>query len=64
MKGEEEIVRIDLTPEQRAQVKDRIGRDAEAIELTAQELEQRIAPQLTSNYNETLLVEVPRVEQP
>ena len=50
-----ETVRIDLTPEQKDQVKARTGRDADAIEVTIRELEERIAPQLTSNHNETLL---------
>jgi len=50
-------VRINLTPDQVEQVKSAIGRDAEAIELTVQELEQRIAPRLAANRNETLLVE-------
>ena len=44
MKKDDEIVRIDLTPEQKEQVKKEINRDAEAIELKAQELEERIAP--------------------
>ena len=44
MKKEQEIVRIDLTPEQKQFVKKEIGKDAEAIELTAHELEERIAP--------------------
>jgi len=39
-----EIVRIDLTPEQKQQVKDVTDKSAEAIEMTVQELEARIAP--------------------
>jgi hypothetical protein len=39
-----EIVRIDLTPAQKQQVKNVTDRSAEAIELTVQELEARIAP--------------------
>ena len=39
-----DTVRLDLTAEQSAQVKERIGKDAEAIELGVDELEQRIAP--------------------
>ena len=39
-----DIVRIDLTQPQREQVKQATGKDAEAIELGVQELEQRIAP--------------------
>jgi hypothetical protein len=38
------VVRIDLTPEQKEQVKAATEKNAEAIELTVQELEARIAP--------------------
>jgi hypothetical protein len=41
---EKTIVRIDLTPEQKEQVKAATDKSAEAIELTVQELEARIAP--------------------
>ena len=41
---EKDIVRIDLTQPQREQVKQATGKDAEAIELGVEELEQRIAP--------------------
>ena len=44
MKKEQEIVRIDLTPEQKVLVKKEIGKDADAVEMTASELEERIAP--------------------
>lgn len=37
-------VRLTLTPEQRAQIKQATGKDAEVVELTAEELEERIAP--------------------
>ena len=56
-RNEPRYVRIELTPEQRAQVKAQTGRDSRAIELTALELEERIVPGFTSNHNETLLVE-------
>lgn len=46
MKNDKEIVRIEFTPEQKQFVKKEIGKDAEAVELTAQELEERIAPRL------------------
>jgi hypothetical protein len=42
--NEKEIVRIDLTPEQKEQVKSVTDKNAEAIELTVQELEARITP--------------------
>jgi hypothetical protein len=41
---EAEIVRIDLTNEQKEQVKAATDQNVEAIELTVQELEARIAP--------------------
>lgn len=50
-----EVVRIDLTPAQVQVVKSATGHEAEALELTVQELEQRIAPRLATNNNETLL---------
>jgi uncharacterized small protein (DUF1192 family) len=36
--------RIKLTPEQKAQVHTATGKDAEAVELSVEELEERIAP--------------------
>lgn len=36
--------RIQLTPEQKAKVRDLTGKDAEAVELSVEELEERIAP--------------------
>jgi hypothetical protein len=54
---EKNAVRITLTPVQREQIRVTIGRDAEAIELIVEELEQRITPGLFANHNETLLVE-------
>ena len=46
MKNEKEIVRIDLTPEQKQIVKNQTGRDGDAVELTVKELEERIAPKI------------------
>ena len=43
---ETEIVRIDLTNEQKEQVKAATEKNVEAIELTVQELEARIAPRM------------------
>ncbi len=37
-------VHIKLTPEQREMVRKATGKNAEAIEFTVQELEERIAP--------------------
>jgi hypothetical protein len=46
MKKDQEIVRIEFTPEQKELVKKEIGKDADAVELTAHELEERIAPMM------------------
>ena len=37
-------IRIELTPEQKAQVRQATGKDADAVELSVEELEERIAP--------------------
>lgn len=39
-------VRIELTEEQRKQVRETTGKDASTLEFTAHELEERIAPML------------------
>lgn len=44
MEKQKERIRIELTAEQKKQIKDASGEDVQAIELTAQELEDRIAP--------------------
>ena len=44
--NEKDIVRIDLTPSQKEQVKTVTDKDAAAIELTVQELDARITPLL------------------
>jgi uncharacterized small protein (DUF1192 family) len=36
--------RMTLTPEQKDQIRKATGKDAEAIELSVEELEERIAP--------------------
>ena len=41
-------VRIELTPEQKAKVRSTTGKDAEAVELSVEELEERIAPRKKS----------------
>lgn len=38
------FVRIQLNDEQKQQVRAETGKDAEAVDLTAKELEERIAP--------------------
>jgi hypothetical protein len=37
-------VRIQLTEEQRAKLREETGQDAAALEISAEELEERIAP--------------------
>jgi len=54
---QKDLVHIYLTQEQKKQVKRVIGRDGESIELRVEELEERIAPRLAQNHNETLLVD-------
>lgn len=44
MPSPKEQVRIELTPEQQNQIRGKTGKDAEAMELTVEELEDRIAP--------------------
>jgi hypothetical protein len=39
-----EQFRIHLTPDQKDQVRNATGKDAEAVELSVEELEERIAP--------------------
>lgn len=41
---QDDRIRIELTPEQKKQVKEASGLDVTSLELTAQELEVRIAP--------------------
>ena len=58
--SEKTLVRLDLTKAQQEQVKHATGREGEALELTVQELEERIAPalpRLGANHNETLLTD-------
>ena len=43
-KKESNVVRIDLTPEQKVQVKAATDKTVDSLELTVQELEARIAP--------------------
>jgi hypothetical protein len=46
MKKDQEIVRIDFTPEQKQLIKQEVGKEGEAVELTVKELEERIAPRM------------------
>jgi hypothetical protein len=49
--GRSEAIRIHLTREQKAQVKRTTGRDGEEIELTVEELEERITAKLAANHS-------------
>ena len=42
-------IRIELTPEQKAKVRAATGKDATAVELSVEELEERIAPGTLKN---------------
>ena len=46
----DERIRIELTPEQQKQIKDASGEDVTALEFTAKELEERIAPSIHFKY--------------
>jgi hypothetical protein len=49
MKDQKNQFRIELTPEQKSQVRHATGKDAEAVELSVEELEERIAPMKLKN---------------
>ncbi len=44
MEKKKEAVRIELTEEQRNKIREATSKDAKAIELSAEELEERVAP--------------------
>ena len=44
MSSPKEPVRINLTDDQKAQIRKQTGKDADAVELSVEELEERIAP--------------------
>ena len=48
MPNDQKRIRIELTTEQRAFVKERTGIEVPSVELTGEELEQRIAPESLS----------------
>jgi hypothetical protein len=49
-KPEPTFVRLDLTPDQKATVKQQTGKEADALELSVSELEERIAPRVRPAY--------------
>jgi hypothetical protein len=44
MSNAKDPVRVELTPEQKASIRNMTGKDVEAVELSVEELEARIAP--------------------
>ncbi|MBI4514165.1 MAG: hypothetical protein HY702_08655 [Gemmatimonadetes bacterium] len=44
MEKKKESLRIQLTDEQKKQIREATGKDASAIELSLQELEERVSP--------------------
>lgn len=46
MSKEQELIRIELTPDVKELVKKATGKDADGVELTVHELEERIAPRV------------------
>ncbi|HSJ74846.1 MAG TPA: hypothetical protein VK899_01480, partial [Gemmatimonadales bacterium] len=49
MEDQKNQFRIELTPDQKNQVRHATGKDAEAVELSVEELEERIAPMTLIN---------------
>ena len=47
MSDSKQPVRLTLTEDQKAQIRDKTGKDAESVELSVSELEDRIAPMKT-----------------
>jgi hypothetical protein len=54
--ADQKHIRLELTEEQKAQVKAATGKDAGAIELNAVELEERIAPRPSGPRAKSLLL--------
>ena len=50
-----DVIRIDLTSNQKLVVKEATNKDADVLMLSIHELEQRVAPKLAANHNETVL---------
>ena len=44
MSDSKQPVRLTLTEDQKAQIRDKTGKDADSVELSVSELEDRIAP--------------------
>ena len=54
---QKEVGHIQLTQEQKEQLERTPEREGETIDLRVEELEERIAPRLAQNHNETFLVD-------
>ena len=51
MSNPKEQIRINLTDDQKAQIRKQTGKDADAVEFSVEELEERIAPFKTPKHN-------------
>ena len=49
-KNQKNTVRIELTEEQRKQLRDQTGQDLDTVELTVEQLEDRIAPRSVGTF--------------
>jgi len=54
---QKEAVDTSLTQASKERARRTLEREGEALELRVEELEERIAPRLASNHNETFLVD-------
>jgi hypothetical protein len=52
-----ETVATPLAPEQKEQDRPKPEQESDAAKLAVEELEERVAPRLAANHNETLLVD-------
>ena len=55
------MVRIQLTADQKAQIQKATGKKADALELTAEELEERIAPMSPMTFTKPIDVSSPKL---
>ena len=46
----DEKIRIELTEEQKEKIREATGKEASAIELTAEELEERVSPRARRSF--------------
>ena len=50
MEDKKKTIRIELTDEQKRQIRSQTGKDAKAIELSAEDLEERVSPGTTGGF--------------